>query len=506
MKKGIYIFILITLLAIPFQHINSDPVRFNNSFSEKAVSSDSLLLILNKLRGDIQWEKSSDCNNWIEINTLHSDTLHIGTDTLAYYRAKVTEGTCLPLYSDTILVSNSSNKKVNPQYGDTLSIINHNKDSISLIIPPYALQDTTTITILPYFSAPNNPIAKNIFPGVRILPDSLRLLKPATIRVDISSGIPDTSLSTLFFLHDSSLAYPLGNPEISDSSMQGEIYHFSSYFGGTPDGDEIAGQSDNTGNSGSSNPFDWQGTYTLVEGLLQYAQLLIYLGNTEEAQKAVEKAIKIIENDTEKFIEVPIPDNPCSWYLQALLKFSEKLNLLIDGELNEQISDRIDDVLDSCAFHEITEFHGEVEFNHYVTFAEGLIEDFEYNWDIQGSIPFSYCRLDNNTITGMGYVEHNISGHAAECELTGQGYIPVWISGELSFAQGFQWLDMTFHETMFQDYGVTYVCPGVIYVSPQPVGKPEPTVRFLMEDGYTVTIPVKTTGASGTYVYTLHLH
>ena len=165
MKKVISIYILISILAFTFQNIYSNPVHhYEYSLEKTFLKKDSLVLIAKKHRVDIQWERSSDCENWTEISNGYSDTLHIGTDTLAYYRAKITEGTCLPLYSDTILVTNSSNKRVTPENGDTLSVYNHNNDLIRLIIPPYALQDTTTITLIPLFSAPVNPIAENIFP------------------------------------------------------------------------------------------------------------------------------------------------------------------------------------------------------------------------------------------------------------------------------------------------------------------------------------------------------
>ena len=48
------------------------------------LSNDSLILTVKKHRGDIVWEKSSDCENWVTISIGHSDTLHMGTDTLAF--------------------------------------------------------------------------------------------------------------------------------------------------------------------------------------------------------------------------------------------------------------------------------------------------------------------------------------------------------------------------------------------------------------------------------------
>ncbi|MFO7656810.1 MAG: FISUMP domain-containing protein [Bacteroidales bacterium] len=68
--------------------------------------NDSVLLHIDKsIRGDIQWEASKDNNNWISLTGKNNDTLLIKVDSSAYYRAKITEGTCDPLFSDVVLVA-----------------------------------------------------------------------------------------------------------------------------------------------------------------------------------------------------------------------------------------------------------------------------------------------------------------------------------------------------------------------------------------------------------------
>ena len=131
---------------------------------------------------------------------------------------------------------------------------------------------------------------------------------------------------------------------------------------------------------------------------------------------------------------------------------------------------------------------------------------YEYTWEITGFVPFSIETKEYTTITGSGFVDHAISGHAEVCEITGSGVMPVIITGERAADEvGFPWLEMTFHDTMFEGYGVTYVCPEYTYESPQSVAYPEPTVRFLPDEGFKVIVPVVAPGATGSYVYIMHI-
>ena len=65
---------------------------------------DSVVLTLIGYRGTIQWENSPDGTSWTAIAGATTDSLGIDVNNIRFYRAAVTEGTCLPYYSDTILI------------------------------------------------------------------------------------------------------------------------------------------------------------------------------------------------------------------------------------------------------------------------------------------------------------------------------------------------------------------------------------------------------------------
>ncbi|MCK4661575.1 MAG: hypothetical protein KAT68_01815 [Bacteroidales bacterium] len=68
-------------------------------------TDDTIKVIANEHRGNIQWQKSYDFTAWSDIIDENNDTLFFVGDTTTYFRAKITEGTCNPVYSDTASVS-----------------------------------------------------------------------------------------------------------------------------------------------------------------------------------------------------------------------------------------------------------------------------------------------------------------------------------------------------------------------------------------------------------------
>jgi len=65
------------------------------------ITQDSVTIKAGPFRGNIQWQKSLDKKNWINLAGKTSDSLKVETSIEAMYRAVISEGTCLPVYSDT---------------------------------------------------------------------------------------------------------------------------------------------------------------------------------------------------------------------------------------------------------------------------------------------------------------------------------------------------------------------------------------------------------------------
>jgi hypothetical protein len=70
-----------------------------------ALKRDTVVnLILQKHRGLVQWQILSGGTTWENIAGKTKDTLSVNTGQAAKYKAKITEGTCLPIYSDPVSI------------------------------------------------------------------------------------------------------------------------------------------------------------------------------------------------------------------------------------------------------------------------------------------------------------------------------------------------------------------------------------------------------------------
>lgn len=102
MKKIQYILFLFAMapgLKAQFAAVLTDK-RFTR------LENDSALLSPYKnLRGTFRWQKSTDSINWAYVESnLSGDILTFVPEVTEVYRLQITEGTCLPLYSDTVKI------------------------------------------------------------------------------------------------------------------------------------------------------------------------------------------------------------------------------------------------------------------------------------------------------------------------------------------------------------------------------------------------------------------
>jgi hypothetical protein len=384
--------------------------------------------------------------------------------------------------------------------GGTVTVVNSRGDIITLTIPRYAIWNSTLITLTAFTTQPDNPIAKNIFPGVCITPAGLKLLQPATLEITFGSTSPDTNSATLFTIKQSDFILPIGNQTVTDSSINGEIYHFSEFIGGEPTADEATSQADKAGDMNPSDPYGWQDTYDCVDALLWWAEFYARNGRTEEGQGCFDDAKEIAERDAGDFLDLPIPDDPCGEYLTALLKYAELVMLLVGGDLEKQIQDKVIEVVNMC------NLRGEIEYDHHVVCTD---VDRSTVTRVTGNIPFYVNTLiePNAAITGGGTAKVTINGPQEDCYLTASGIHRVdSITGELKAdQQGIYWLEMTLHETWYESTTAYVTCPDPENNShgQMPSFSGPTQVRFLVEDGWKYTMPA--IDCDGQYQWILHI-
>ncbi|MBN2613272.1 MAG: hypothetical protein JXB00_17090 [Bacteroidales bacterium] len=92
-----------------------------NGTEKIEYNNDSVILYLKNIRGTLQWQVSDNKTVWFDIAGKTNDSLNIRVDSSAYYRAVITEGTCQPLYSDTVLVAELYDAR-NNQFYDIIKI------------------------------------------------------------------------------------------------------------------------------------------------------------------------------------------------------------------------------------------------------------------------------------------------------------------------------------------------------------------------------------------------
>ena len=102
MKKLIYIIIIIAFA--PSLKAQFAAILTSEGFTR--LENDSAILVPDEnLRGTFQWQKSIDSTTWTSIEAnLAGDSLAFVPELTEVYRLQIMEGTCMPLYTDTIKV------------------------------------------------------------------------------------------------------------------------------------------------------------------------------------------------------------------------------------------------------------------------------------------------------------------------------------------------------------------------------------------------------------------
>lgn len=96
-------FSLVSILVLGIMISRAQKIVVKNDTTSIEVDS-SVLLVLPEYRGQGYWQQSFDNKNWITLNLLNKDSLSVSTSFDAFYRAKIVDGNCMPIFSDTAAI------------------------------------------------------------------------------------------------------------------------------------------------------------------------------------------------------------------------------------------------------------------------------------------------------------------------------------------------------------------------------------------------------------------
>ena len=107
MKSYIHIIIAGVFMSISWQTWGQNIIVKNDTIP---IISDSVYLTIpGNYRGTVTWQQSPDNQEWHSLNSTTGDSLYVHSFFDSYYRAKIEEGTCIDIYSDTVKVIKDKN-------------------------------------------------------------------------------------------------------------------------------------------------------------------------------------------------------------------------------------------------------------------------------------------------------------------------------------------------------------------------------------------------------------
>lgn len=171
-----------------------------------SLENDSVMLFIDNYRGIIDWQASSDLVNWVSLNK-SNDTLALRIDSSAYYRARIIEGSCSPVMSDTafliekVTVTGSNQFTVDGKGGVFLlpSGIKVKILKGAVIEPKTVRLETLSSDSINSLAAINGADYASFLSGISMATDMFDFKKPIKIRIPVKN-IGDTSIPALYEL------------------------------------------------------------------------------------------------------------------------------------------------------------------------------------------------------------------------------------------------------------------------------------------------------------------
>ncbi|MEA3347949.1 MAG: hypothetical protein U9Q39_02675 [Pseudomonadota bacterium] len=244
--------------------------------------------------------------------------------------------------------------------GGTLTATNSLGDVISLEIPIGALQEETEITLRSLSDPLTDPIAKNVFSGVKILPDGVIFLVPAKLKVVFAEPF-NRETAVLYQVKTAEFIVPLDDLLVTETSIEGYISHLSDYGGGEPTSAEAQAQLDialgKIPMSGSSN---YSESLEAVSYALAICKEILLKGGDDSCK---EEIAMLVLHEVQDFLNRPRPEPPCNPdYIREVLLYFKMMALFGLPEFDtpaliaaaqtvrQQISDLALEIVERCRF------------------------------------------------------------------------------------------------------------------------------------------------------------
>lgn len=416
-------------------------------------------------------------------------------------------GTCAPQFTpNTNNDTGSPVRKLIGTDGGVIEATNARGDVIRLEIPSDALSQAEDITIQPLDVPPASPISGNVFPGVELKPDNLRLLKAATLKLTLAQGAPNAR-ALLLHLRQADFVMPVSEQAISGNVISGKIRHFSTYLAGSPSDSEASQQADEAaGQSASSS--DWQSTLDDTGGMMEWSEWFESQGMANDAQDSLDQAEQGLRQAIECFLDlncsVPPIDICDEDYVREALAYLAQAQLFgfdEQSELMQNLNAAVTNLLNQCTNRFAVEYDYLQSVNQYE-----FSQDIHVTGQVQFSLPiYVVSDIEPLQATGQGTVSGTITGAAADCTITGNFTVNVVVEGQLeSDEMGQPWLNLRLIESWYVSGEETFLCPDgnsadVPLIPIQSVQN----VRLLMQDGYVLQQPHLQT--QGYYRWTLRV-
>lgn len=405
-------------------------------------------------------------------------------------------------------------KRINAILGGEVSLETASGDLVRLFIPPFALEQETEIRLSALPVPPANPFQGNVFPGVQIEPEGLRLRLPATLAVELAGSAP-ASVARLFYLKNSDLALPLWQSKVQGGALSGKIFHFSAYTGSAPSAQEAQSQAASAAGLGGDFPADWQGDMEGNQALNEWGNTLNDMGLNDDGSAAIDQAHARLQADLACLMDPNcnvVPLDPCGEYQQMLMQMFEQATLLAFDPESPAMSflyDELQRVLNECT-NRYT-----LEYNHTLSMNES---GFEQEIHVSGQVIFTapmygvFETGDPLKMEGSGPVNVTINGqmHVDDetCTIEGSGTNQVTISGQLEADEmGEPWVALQVTENWYTSGSMTFTCPEDDYSETRPLAAmpgQEFPLRFQYEDGAKSMAP-NLGGMQGEYIWILHI-